>query len=132
MALTLPCSGSRLDPAAARSSKPRVQEIPQGVAQHVKAEDRGADGEPRPDDHPRRLVHVLPARAASMYWFSFTDRVALRITREARKATPRASTKITFHRPGPITEMMVMRMSSPGKAIQVSTSRWVSMSTLPP
>jgi hypothetical protein len=42
----------------------RIQQVAQGIAQHVKTKDRQTQRHPREDRHPRRLQHICPARTA--------------------------------------------------------------------
>src|SRR5580765_8114105 len=53
-------SGAALGTAA----ELRIEEIAEGVAQHVEPEDGQADGDAGEHRHPRGLEHVGPARAA--------------------------------------------------------------------
>jgi shikimate dehydrogenase len=46
------------------AAEPGIEDVPEGVAQHVEAEDGQADGDAREYRHPRGLQHVGPAGAA--------------------------------------------------------------------
>ena len=68
------------------------------------------------------------ARAASMYWFSTTLRVALRMTRDAAAATRMDRDRMTLSMPGPITARSDRMITRYGKDCQASTTRWTAMS----
>src|SRR5258705_8540363 len=53
-----PRSPDLAEPAAARAAQARVEEVTQGVTQHVEAEDGERDRGPGPDRHPGGGVHV--------------------------------------------------------------------------
>ncbi len=40
------------------AAQTRIQQIPQGIAEHIKAEHCGAEGDPGPDGQPGGLIHI--------------------------------------------------------------------------
>ena len=72
------------------------------------------------------------ARALSMNVFSRMDSATPRTMRDSRRPAAIPSTSVMFSTLGPSSDMMDIRMSRPGNAIQASTRRCSSRSSRPP
>ncbi|MNV89390.1 hypothetical protein D3C71_1836770 [compost metagenome] len=70
--------------------------------------------------------------AAWMYMSSRTETTALRTMREPPMPISRPSVRMICVMPEPNTEATTISTTRPGKLIQASTKRWISMSILPP
>ena len=64
--------------------------------------------------------------------FSLMPMTALRAMREPPMPPLMPSTSMVCSSPWPTSDITVIRMSSPGKAIQASTNRCTTISSLPP